>query len=145
MSKKSHRVWEVTRRAVLGMRLIGRSLQAMIKLTGVLNMPSPMSQSTYFSHARGLHSAAKNIAQTSMNTAADEARKEAGDGVGDIAASCLCIAHQATASHGMKFSRQVKTVGASGRNNRQEEEVNMSITTFSQRLSGRKSSPYTFA
>lgn len=86
MSKKFNRVWEVNRRAVLGMRLIGRGRQAMVKLTGVLNMPSPMSRSTYYSHATRVHSASKTVAESSMKEAAKKAVSEA-DGSGDIAVS----------------------------------------------------------
>ena len=86
MSKKFNRVWEVNRRAVFGMRLIGRGRQSMVKLAGALNVPSPMSRSTFYSHAKGLHSASKSVAERSMTEAAEKA-VSAADGGSDIAAS----------------------------------------------------------
>ena len=87
MSRKFNRAWEVTRRAVLGMRLIGRGLQAMAKMCGVLNMPSPMSKSTYYSHSASLQTGSEVVAKTSMNKAAREARGENADDIVDVAVS----------------------------------------------------------
>ena len=77
MSRKISRFWEVNRRAVLGMRLIGKSRQALVKLAGALDMPSPMTRSAYHRHEQALHDASRTVAETSMSLAAREARSGA--------------------------------------------------------------------
>lgn len=74
LAQPSGRAWDVNRRAVMGMRWIGRGRQALVKLCGVLDMPPPMSKSSYHLHAKSLHSACLAVASRSMRTAADDVR-----------------------------------------------------------------------
>ena len=74
MSKKFNRVSEVNRRFVLGMRLIGKGHQAMVKFSAALNMPRPMSLSSYHGHTKSLVLSADTVAERSMDIAAAEIR-----------------------------------------------------------------------
>lgn len=76
MSGRHNRVWEVNRRAVFGMRWIGRGHGAMLKLGAALNIPVPMTFSAYQGHAKALHKSAKVVAQQSMIAAATQVQNE---------------------------------------------------------------------
>lgn len=58
------RFYEVNRRAVTAMRLVGRGLSALKKICCSLNMPPPMAKTTYASHHAALSRSAIEVAQT---------------------------------------------------------------------------------
>ena len=66
---RSH-FYDVNRKAVLGMRLIGRGYTALKTLCTVLDMPLPMSKRTFDCHRKSVHSAAKSVCGKSMRKAA---------------------------------------------------------------------------
>lgn len=76
--------FEINRLAVFGMRLIGRGRQALVKLCAALNMPNPMSRSSFSGHQTALNDAAEQIAERSMNAASSAVQAAAGQ---DIAVS----------------------------------------------------------
>ena len=67
---KTH-MHQVNRRAVLGMRLIGRGYNALCTLSTLLDMPTPMSKATFDSHRNHLYKAAKETGEQSMRRAAE--------------------------------------------------------------------------
>ena len=71
-SRKIVRFYDINRRIVTGMHLIGRGLTDLETLCAVLNMPKPMTPNTYSNHAKALHVAAVDIAKQSMQRAAEE-------------------------------------------------------------------------
>ena len=75
-SRKIVRFYDINRRMVTGMHLIGRGLTDLETLCAVLNMPKPMTPNTYSNHAKALHAAAVDIAKQSMCRAAKELRSE---------------------------------------------------------------------
>lgn len=81
---------EVNRRAVLAMRNIGVGHQELVKFTCVMNLLSPMNESSYREHVKALRNAAESVAKASMSKAAGEVKEfhePAEDGLYDIAVS----------------------------------------------------------
>ena len=68
---KKSRFYDVNRKAVFAMRLIGRGRQALQTVCSMMDLPPPMAKSTFDNHRRAMHAAAKEVAQTSMRQAAD--------------------------------------------------------------------------
>lgn len=73
--KRGMHTMEINTRAVYGFRSIGVGHASLTKLCGKLNMPPPMSQSSYNYTANLIKSACKNIAEKSMSEAASRLRK----------------------------------------------------------------------
>lgn len=63
-------MYEVNRKAVLGMRLIGRGFQALCTLSSILDMPAPMRKSTFYKHQKVVAEAVVDIGKESMRKAA---------------------------------------------------------------------------
>ena len=82
--------FEVNRRIVLATRNIGIGHQALVKFTGVMNMPSPMNENSYRDHVAAVKSAAHAVCKKSMRNAVDQVKDyydPADDGIFDIAVS----------------------------------------------------------
>ena len=82
--------FEVNRRIVLATRNIGIGHQALVKFTGVMNMPSPMNENSYRDHVAAVKSAAHTVCKKSMRNAVDQVKDyyvPADDGIFDIAVS----------------------------------------------------------
>ena len=89
-STKNGQFFEVNRRTVLAAREIGVGYKGLVKFSGVLNMPLPMSKNAYRGIVKSLESAAEHVAERSMAVAASETKEnyEAEiDGVADIGVS----------------------------------------------------------
>ena len=67
---------QVNRKAVLGMRLIGRSYKALCVLSSILDMPVPMTKNTFNNHQKALAVAAALVGKASMKKAASTVLKE---------------------------------------------------------------------
>lgn len=67
--------FEVNRRAVLAMRLIGRGEEALRKICCILDMPPPMAHSTFDDHRTVIHRGVCEAARASLNQAAAHARE----------------------------------------------------------------------
>ena len=93
MSDKHKRVWDVNRRAVFGMRWIGRGHGAMLKLGAASNMPVPMTFSAYQGHAKALHKSAKVVAEHSMSAAATQVLDNA---PGDVVIADTAVTYDGT-------------------------------------------------
>ena len=66
--------FEVNRCAVLAMRMIGRGLSVLLKICLILNMPRPMTKSSFDSHRLALHKSVCIVARGSLDRAATAAR-----------------------------------------------------------------------
>ena len=75
-SSKAGRFFEVNRRVVTGIHLIGRGLSDLEKFCGILNMPHPMARNTFSKHSAALHSAAMRMAQESIRAAGEDMRRK---------------------------------------------------------------------
>ena len=64
--------FEVNRRMVLATRNIGIGHQALVKFTGVLNMPSPMNENSFRDHVAAVKNAAETVTKQSMRSAVEE-------------------------------------------------------------------------
>ena len=78
MSRKISRAWEVNRRCVFGMRWIGRGHQSLVKFCAALNMPHPLSQTSYQGHVKILLESSKTVAEASMVRAAAQVKEQTG-------------------------------------------------------------------
>lgn len=85
---RSH-FYDINRKAVLAMRLIGCGLEALSTIATVLDMPPPMGKPAYSAHCRALHRSAKKTAERSMKKAAEDviAFRDGEDKPGDVAVS----------------------------------------------------------
>ena len=63
-------VYQANRRAVLGMRMIGRGYNALCTLSTIMDMPVPMAKSAFQRHSMKLNEAAVEVGMRSMKTAA---------------------------------------------------------------------------
>ena len=70
---RSH-FYDVNRKAVFGMRLLGHGLTGLKTLCSVLDMPPPMSKQTFDCHQSALHRAAKETGEQSFKQAANAVR-----------------------------------------------------------------------
>jgi len=80
----------VNRRIVLATRNIGIGHQALVKFTGVMNVPSPMNENSYRNHVAAVKSAAHAVCKKSTRNAVDQVKDyydPADDGIFDIAVS----------------------------------------------------------
>ena len=68
-SKEVKGTYEVNRRLVYGMRLIGNSFSGLKKLVAVMNMPSLPTKNNYSKLNKSLRSVVHNVAQESMQNA----------------------------------------------------------------------------
>ncbi len=65
-SQKAWHFYEVNRRVVTGLHLIGRGFADLEKLSGILNMPHPMAKNTFSKHSLAIQDAAFQLAQESI-------------------------------------------------------------------------------
>ena len=72
LTSKVRRFFEINRRVVTGLHLIGRGLSDLEKLCGIINMPHPMARNTFSKHSAALHSAAVQMAQESIRAAGED-------------------------------------------------------------------------
>ena len=82
--------FEVNRRIVLATRNIGIGHQALVKFTGVMNMPSPMNENSYRDHVAVVKSAAQAVCKQSMRSAVEQVKdyyEPEKDGNFDVAVS----------------------------------------------------------
>ena len=63
-------MYQVNRRAVFGMRLIGCGYKALCHLSSALDMPLPMSKSTFHKHQAAVSTAVTEVGKASMKRAA---------------------------------------------------------------------------
>ena len=70
LANKCGHFWDVNRRAVLGMRWIGRGRQALVKFCAARNIPPPMMHSALAGHTSSLRKATVAVAKKSMGAAA---------------------------------------------------------------------------
>ena len=75
MSRKVGRFLEVNRRAVFAGRAVGMARERLVRFCALMNMPTPMSKSTYQRHQAALLNAANTVAQQSLDNAAETVRK----------------------------------------------------------------------
>ena len=75
-SSKVGRFFEINRRVVTGLHLIGRGLSDLEKLCGIINMPHPMARNTFSKHSTALHSAAMQMAQESIRATGEDIRRK---------------------------------------------------------------------
>ena len=75
-SSKAGRFFEINRRVVLALHLIGRGLSDLEKFCGIINMPHPMARNTFIKHSTALHCAAMQMAQESIRVAGEEMRRK---------------------------------------------------------------------
>ena len=80
---------QVNRKAVLGMRVIGRGFKGLCTLSSILDLPPPMSKTTFHKHQRVVSSAVCDVGKASMAKAAAAVLEErqAEDHPADIAVS----------------------------------------------------------
>jgi len=69
-SKKKKKFFDVNRRLVYGMRVIGRGASAAKRFCTIMNMPPPPAPNAYSRHNKALMEAAKKVAVESMEAAA---------------------------------------------------------------------------
>ena len=83
------RFYDINRRAVLAMRILGCGCRALRTLCSILDMPSPMSNRTFECHRKAVHTASKNVCETSMKRAANAVlvRRQGEDQPDEIAVS----------------------------------------------------------
>ena len=62
--------FDINRKAVLAMRMVGRGLKGLNIVTCILDMPKPMTRHTYECHQKALCMAAAKVGKKSMETAA---------------------------------------------------------------------------
>lgn len=74
LANRVGRFWDVNRQAVFAMRWIGRGRDALCKICGALDMPTPISKSAFDDHCKALYQASQQIAEASMTSAAKEVR-----------------------------------------------------------------------
>ena len=84
--------FEVNWRIVLATRNIGigHGHQALVKFTGVMNMPSPMNENSYRDHVAAVKSAAHAVCKQSMRSAVEQVKdyyEPEKDGIFDVAVS----------------------------------------------------------
>ena len=72
--QKSGHFFQCNRRSVLAARAIGCGHAGLQKFCGLMNLPPPVQLSAFQRHQRALCKAAKSVACTSMNKAAEEVR-----------------------------------------------------------------------
>jgi len=75
-SSKAGRFFEINRRVVLALHLIGRGLSDLEKFCGIINMPHPMARNTFIKHSTALHCAAMQLDQESIRVAGEEMRRK---------------------------------------------------------------------
>ena len=75
MSRKVGRFFEVNRRAVFAGRAVGMARERLVRFCALMNMPTPMSKSTYQRHQAALLNAANTVAKQSHDNAAETVRK----------------------------------------------------------------------
>ena len=76
---------DINRKSVLAMRVIGKSRKALQKICAVLDMPPPLSNSSFLRHRDELHAAAKDVAESSMSAAAKSVMRAGNEEPSDIA------------------------------------------------------------
>jgi len=66
------KAYEINRRFVFAMRLLGLGQSAMRKICGMMDLPKPVTQSTYDTIVRNIHTAVEAVSSILMKEAADE-------------------------------------------------------------------------
>lgn len=64
------KAYEINRRFVFAMRVLGLGLSAMQKFCGLMDLPKPIMQATYDVNVRNIHTAAKAVCDVSLKNAA---------------------------------------------------------------------------
>ena len=89
MSNKIGRYFEVNRRAVFAGRAVGLGREGLVKFCALMDMPPPMSNTSYQAHQDALLVAAGDVAQHSLTSAAatvrEQAETEGSSARGDVA------------------------------------------------------------
>ncbi len=70
--KEINKGFEVNKRLVYGMRLIGQGRTSAKRFCAIMNMPSPPKQNAYSKNNKAILKAAKTVAEKSMMDASDE-------------------------------------------------------------------------
>ena len=65
------RFYNVNRKAVLAMRMIGRGYQGLKTLCSILDLPQPMSKRSFDGHRKTIFRASKTVAEQSMCKASE--------------------------------------------------------------------------
>ena len=73
---RGRKQYDVNRRAVIAFREIGKGFSAMETFCGFMNMPNPMSKTTYGDKSPLIHDAYLSVCQKSMSDASTEIRKQ---------------------------------------------------------------------
>jgi hypothetical protein len=71
-TKKIKKGFEVNKRLVYGMRLIGQGRASAKRFCGIMNMPSPPKANAYSKNNKAIMKAVKTVAEKSMMDASDE-------------------------------------------------------------------------
>ncbi len=90
-SKKVNKGFEVNKRLVYGMRLIGQGRTSAKRFCGIMNMPSPPKPNAYSKNNKAILKAAKTVAEKSMMDASDEIHALKGNnsaGISQCGVSC---------------------------------------------------------
>lgn len=87
-SKKQGQSFDVNRRLVYVMRSLGEGYTSAKRFCGLMNMPPPVSSTAYRASNIALSQAAKKVASTTMENAANEVTKDPAKAVNQCAVSC---------------------------------------------------------
>ena len=90
-SKKTKKGFEVNKRLVYGMRLIGQGRTSAQRFCGIMNMPPPPKPNAYSKNTKAILEAAKTVAEKCMNDASDEVHALKGsndEGISQCGVSC---------------------------------------------------------
>ena len=89
MSNRIGRYFEVNRRAVFARRAVGLGREGLVKFCALMDMPPPMSNTSYQAHQDALLVAAGDVAQHSLTSATatvrEQAETEGSSARGDVA------------------------------------------------------------
>ena len=77
---KKTQFFDVNSRSVLAVRKIGHGHAGLKKFCGIMDLPPPISEANFRRHQRAMLAASKKVAVDSMDTAAEELRKDNPDG-----------------------------------------------------------------
>ena len=90
-SEKNGHFFDINRRMVYAMRSIGCGQSAMSRFSSTMNMPPPVGSKPFMGHTKALLRAAKDVAEQTMNDAAQEVYKsntKDGEDIVEAAVSC---------------------------------------------------------